>query len=147
MKAKKMDIQLKHLEIEKAVRLYVSEKIGINLAGKRLNVAFSMGRGPQALVANLSIEDTTDTTIPGYTDRDADEVKTAPVVGTIGAAIAGVIGTTATSEDKPEDVIETETSVPQESFDAAPVTEAAEAKNETAPVEEETKTTTSLFGN
>jgi hypothetical protein len=76
MKENKMDIQLKHAEIESAVRAFVSEKIGINLTGKNLNIQFSMGRGPNALVANLAITDSTDVEVPGYTDRDADTVKT-----------------------------------------------------------------------
>lgn len=86
MKEKKMDIQLKHAEIESAVRAFVSEKIGINLTGKNLNVQFSMGRGANALVANLSITDSTDVEVPGYTDRDADVVK--PEAGTTPATEA-----------------------------------------------------------
>lgn len=76
-----MDIQLKQHEIEEAVRAYVAEKVGINLNGKRLGQNFSMGRGVNALVVNLSITDSSETVIPGYTDRPADPepVKTADV--------------------------------------------------------------------
>lgn len=113
MKEKHMDIQLKQNEIEAAVRRYVAETIGVNLTGKRLGVQFSMTRGAGGLIANLSIEDSSDVQIPGYTDRNADpvittqelpkatvttlELRTADAKpNTIGAAIAG-----ATTEDKP----------------------------------------------
>lgn len=100
-----MDIQLKQNEIEAAVRRYVSDTIGVNLAGKRLGIQFSATRGASGLVANLSIEDASDIQIPGYTDRNADPVvdksageqtkatvhtlPAATASNTIGAVIAG----------------------------------------------------------
>lgn len=75
-----MDIQLKHHEIETAVRNFVAEKIGIDLTGKTLYVKFSMGKGPNALVANLSITEAGAIEIPGYTDRAADPAPVAEVV-------------------------------------------------------------------
>lgn len=68
-----MDITLKQKEIEIAVRNYVAEKIGIDLTGKSLNINFSMGRGLNALIANLSITDQNEVEIPGFTDRPADK--------------------------------------------------------------------------
>jgi len=121
MKEKKMDIQLKHAEIESAVRAFVSEKIGINLTGKNLNVQFSMGRGANALVANLSITDSTDVEVPGYTDRDADPVKSADVVN-----LPLTAADTPTPDVKPEVPANTEPLIPAE--DPALDTDAAEVE-------------------
>ena len=136
MKAKKMDIQLKQTEIEKAVRNYVAQTIGINLTGKHLGIQFSATRGAAGIVANLTIEDTTDVQIPGYTDRDAPksaEVHPFPSV----AADANSTG----SIDADAAAL-TETSVPAEKFDT--VTAAAETKEATAEAKVEEVVTTAV---
>lgn len=135
MKENKMDIQLKHAEIETAVRVFVSEKIGIDLTGKNLNVQFSMGRGANALVANLSITDSTDVAVPGYTDRDADPVKSAEVV-----TLATGEGK-APTEDKAETPAATEPLIPAED----PALTADEAEVEEVKADAKPATTGGIF--
>lgn len=89
-----MDIQLKQSEIDKAVRLWITENLRMDLTGKRLGVQFSMTRTQGGLVANLTIEDANEKEIPGFTDREADpEPPKAAVAGTIGAAIQNITPT------------------------------------------------------
>jgi secreted protein with Ig-like and vWFA domain len=73
-----MKLQLEQAEIEKAVQEYVANQ-GIKVEGKTLTVKFSMTRGEQGLIADLTIDEV---------KADIKPVTRAPRAGTVGAAIA-----------------------------------------------------------
>jgi hypothetical protein len=167
-----MNITLKQNELEAAVRQYVGQQ-GISFNGRSLtSIRFSATRNPAGFIAEIVLEDksleTTDTVIPGFTDRPAGtdtglalvgtvnsaaDVTTvagtaqAPAAGTIGAAIANVVSTTAAADQvqtgaNTDDVAKT---VPEEAAQAAeaPVDTAVATETAAAPA---AATTTSLFG-
>lgn len=126
-----MDIQLKQVEIEKAVRDYVAEKIGINLTGKRLGQQFSMGRGIGNLTVSLSITDAAEVDVPGYTDRPADPepIKPSAEIVSLADAKPGTVGEVLAADSAPQ----TDAAAP-----------AADTKEEPAAAE---STTGGIFGN
>lgn len=138
-----MDIQLKQNEIAEAVRNHVAEKIGINLTGKHLDIQFSMGRGPNALVANLSITEKSAMVVPGYTDRDTP-VEQAKADSKPNVTLA------ADNTGKSIDPELTEKTIPAEEFVAAPEAVASDSE-QTASTAADTSapaaSTTNLFGN
>lgn len=73
-----MKLQLEQAEIEKAVQEYVANQ-GIKVEGKTLTVKFSMTRGEQGLIADLTIDEV---------KAEIKSVARAPRAGTVGAAIA-----------------------------------------------------------
>ena len=62
-----MQIQLKQLEIEKALKAYITG-LGIDLSGKTVTIAFTSGRKDNGLSADIEFEDAV---IPGYSDGTA----------------------------------------------------------------------------
>lgn len=62
-----MKLQLNQAEIENAVRDHLAT--GINLKGKSLSVAFSMGKGTKGLSAQVDIEDSTLPDLPASTSE------------------------------------------------------------------------------
>lgn len=127
-----MDIKLKQAEITKAIRDYVADKIGINLTGKHLGIDFSMGRGTDALIANLSITEADEVDVPGFTDRPAEAEsavsgdKPKAQVVDLKDAKAGTVGA-ALSEAKDEKAVEpaeVQTNVPAEEVKDAPAADA-----------------------
>ena len=70
-----IQIQLKQLEIEKALKAYITS-LGIDLAGKTVTIAFTSGRKDNGLSADIEFEDAGN--IPGYTDAPAVRVVPTP---------------------------------------------------------------------
>ena len=70
-----MQIQLKQLEIEKALKAYITG-LGIDLAGKTVTIAFTSGRKDNGLSADIEFEDAGN--IPGYTDAPPVRVVPTP---------------------------------------------------------------------
>lgn len=68
-----MQIQLKQLEIEKALKAYITS-LGIDLKGKTVTIAFTSGRKDNGLSADVEFEDAGE--VPGYTD--APTVRAVP---------------------------------------------------------------------
>lgn len=63
-----MQIQLRQSEIEEALKQYVA-KIGINLQGKTVEIAFTAGRKEAGMSADISVED------PGYVRSETPVVE------------------------------------------------------------------------
>lgn len=86
-----MEITLKQPDIEKAVRLHV-ERQGISLRNKNLTIDFSMGRGANGLVANLTIEDVE---IPGFNEPEptAADMPSAAVQAMVTGTNQGKVAT------------------------------------------------------
>lgn len=71
-----MQIQLKQLEIEKALKAYITS-LGIDLSGKTVTIAFTSGRKDNGLSADIEFEDTRE--IPGFSDTPAALSVVTPV--------------------------------------------------------------------
>ena len=171
-----MNISLSQKEITAAIRAYVSSR-GIAAVGMTMSeIKFMSTRNPAGITAELVLEDRLDNSgdVPGYTDRPADpkppvvigseaglsteeKIAAEPTPGTIGAAIAGVLETTAAADadaqvaaaDPAPAIDETEVkSVPEEVAQAADAAvDAAPAVTETPAAATAPASTTSLFGN
>lgn len=67
-----MQIQLKQLEIEKALKAYITG-LGIDLTGKVVTIAFTSGRKDNGLSADIEFEDVQP--IPGFSDGTPTPVQ------------------------------------------------------------------------
>lgn len=91
-----MQIHLKQLEIEAALRQFISQQ-GINLVGKTVEIAFTSGRKDNGLSAEVTIEDIVSTSDRRVTDRVATE-EPKPVDSNI---MLSAIGSTQESDTAP----------------------------------------------
>ena len=92
-----MQIHLKQLEIEAALRQFISQQ-GISLVGKTVGIAFTSGRKDNGLSAEVTIEDValnTDRRIAGKVTPE--ETKPASESGTFVSATGSTQGAEATT--------------------------------------------------
>lgn len=92
-----MQIQLRQAEIVAAITQYVARQ-GINLSGKSVDVAFTNGRNPAGLVADISIEEV---------DAAPAVEAAAPVAPTptLVAPVAGIVGHVEGVTEKAEPIV------------------------------------------
>jgi hypothetical protein len=133
-----MQIQLRQSEIEAALKQYVTSQ-GINLKGKKVEIAFTAGRKEAGMSADISIEDLG--ALPDLTGDDANETTlTKPALAVVGGTVPPVTGAVASIANDQTEVKQVTSAEPA----AAPAA-ANEAKVEEAAAPAPAKAT-SLFG-